>query len=328
MHKSKVFGVIAGLAIVGLLVCGLGMTALARETVTVGAIYIGPIGDFGWSFVMHRDLTALAEDHDWIEYIHAEAVPFPEAEGVIRDFIDKGATVIFAHSFGYKGVLFMLAEEFPHVKFHYPGGFETLPNVATYYWNEYEGRFLTGILSGLMTETDVLGFVGAHPILRLVWGINAYIHGARMVNPDVVVSVAFAGAWYNPPREKEIAHALIDLGADFISYHTDSPAAGIAAEDRGVYAFGKALDLTPFAPEAAVSTVLLDWTPLLKFLVTGVADGTWQTGVFDWGMAEGIGELAPLGEMVPPELRAQIELLAQLIREGLLTVPRIDDPLW
>jgi len=298
--------------------------------VTVGAIYIGPIGDYGWSFVAHRDLSYLAEKYDWIDYLHAEAVPFPEAEGVIRDFIDKGATVIFAHSFGYRGVLSMLAPEFPQVKFHFPGGFavDTLPNVATYYWNEYEVRYLTGIIAGQMTKTDVIGFVGAHPILRLIWGVNAHIYGARKVNPDVVVRVTFAGAWYDPPKEKEIARSLIDLGADFITYHTDSPAAGIAAEERGVYAFGKALDLAPFAPRAAVTTALLDWKTLFKFLIAGVADGTWQTGVFDWGMAEGTVVMAPLGEMVPPELRAQIELLAQQIRDGVLTVPRFDERKW
>lgn len=311
------------------LVIGAGVLGFgARQRVTVGAIYIGPIGDYGWSYVAHRDLTYLDAKHDWLEYIYAEAVPFPMAEGVIRDFIDKGATAIIAHSFGYKGVLEMLAEEFPHVKFHYPGGFDALSNVATYYWNEYEVRYLTGILSGLMTQTNVLGFVGAHPILRLIWGVNAYILGVREVNPDAKVHVIFAGAWYDPPREKEIAHALIDLGADFITYHTDSPAAGIAAEARGVYAFGKALDLRPFAPKAAVTTALLDWTSLFEHLLIGVRDGTWETGVFDWGMAEGTVNMAPLGDMVPAELRARIESLAQDIREGRLVVPRIDAPLW
>ncbi len=300
------------------------------DIVTVGAIYIGPIGDYGWSYVAHRDLSYLAEKYDWIEYIYAEAVPFPEAEVVIRDLIDKGATVIIAHSFGYKGVLHMLAPEFPEVKFHFPGGFQghLMPNVATYYWNEYEVRYLTGLIAGKMTETNVLGFVAAHPILRLIWGINAHIYAAQRVNPDVTVRVTFAGVWYNPPLEKEIAHSLIDLGADFISYHTDSPAAGIAAQKRGVFAFGKALCLVPFAPDAAVTTALLDWTTLFKYLIQGVRDGTWQTGVFDWGMAEGTVKMAPLGPMVPPELREQIELKAQQIREGELIVPRFDDPKW
>lgn len=318
------------LLLVTLMIVGLAGAILPGfgQQVTVAAIFIGPIGDYGWSYVAHRDLTYLAEKHDWLDYLHAEAVPFPEAEGVIRDFIDKGATIIFAHSFGYKGTLFMLAEEFPHVKFHYPGGFETMANVATYYWNEYEVRFVTGVLSGMMTQTNVLGFVGAHPILRLAWGINAYILGVQQVNPDAEVRVIFSGAWYDPPREKEIAHSLIDLGADFITYHTDSPAAGIAAEGRGVYAFGKALALRPFAPEAAVTTALLNWTSLFEHLIKGVRDGTWETGVFDWGLAEGTVDMAPLGDMVPPELRAWIEHLVLLIREGYLVVPRIDDPLW
>ena len=159
-------------------------------------------------------------------------------------------------------------------------------------------------------------------------GVNAYILGVQQVNPDAEVRVIFSGAWYDPPREKEIAHALIDMGADFITYHTDSPAAGIAAEARGVYAFGKALDLSPFAPEAAVTTALLDWTSLFEYLLKGVRDGTWETGIFDWGMAEGVVKMAPLGDMVPVELRAWIEYLAHLIRAGYLTVPRIDDPLW
>jgi len=327
-YLSKRFSIVVALVVV--LVTGLGVPALARATVTVGAIYIGPIGDYGWSFVGHRDLSYLADKYDWIDYVYAEAVPFPEAEGVILDFIDRGATVIFAHSFGYLGVLRKLAPEFPRVKFHFPGGFaeHLMPNLATYYWNEYEVRFLTGILSGLMTKTDTLGFVAAHPILRLIWGINAYLYGARMVNPDVRFHVTFAGAWYDPPREKEIAHALIDLGADFITYHTDSPAAGIAAQARGVYAFGKALDLAPFAPDVAVTTAILDWKSLLKHLIAGAADGTWQTGVYDWGMAEGTVQMSPLGAMVPPEVREKIELLAHLIREGHLIVPRFDDRMW
>lgn len=334
MHKKGKFGrIVVVVVVLSVLLVGLSMivtenSQCAKETVTVAAIYIGPIGDYGWSFVGHRDLTSLAKTHDWIEYFYAEAIPYPEAEGVIRDFIDKGATVIFAHSFGYKGVLFMLAEEFPHVKFHYPGGFETLDNVATYYWNEYEVRFLTGVLSGMMTETNILGFIGAHPILRLIWGINAYILGVQQVNPDAVVHVVFVGDWYDPPREKEIAHALIDLGVDFISYHTDSPAAGIAAEERGVYAFGNALDLRPFAPEAAVTTALLNWTSLFEYLIQGARYDTWETGVFDWGMAEDVADMAPLGEMVPEELRARIKHLAYLTREGWLTFPRVDDPLW
>ena len=238
------------LSVMFLLVVFLGCSvALAADKeIKVGFVYVSPIGDAGWSYAHDQGRLAL-EAMDGVTTSYVEAVKEgPDSERVILNMARKGYDIVFATSFGYMDPMLKVAKKFPKVVFEHCSGFKTAENMGNYFGRMYQARYLSGMTAGQMTKSNILGYVAAFPIPEVIRGINAFTLGARAVNPQAQVRVVWTKTWYDPATEKEAAKSLLDVGADVIAQHQDSPGPQEAAQERGVYSVGYNTDMASFAP--------------------------------------------------------------------------------
>jgi len=279
------------------------------EPLKVGFIYVGPVGDAGWTFA--HDIgrkAAEAKFGDKIKTSFVEKVPEgPDAERVIRDLVAQGNKVVFATSFGFGDSMEKVAKDFPEVFFEHATGFKTAPNLRVYEAKFYEDAFLAGVLAGKMTKTNTLGFVGSFPIPEVLRNINAYTLGAQSVNPKIKTKVVWVSAWFDPPKETAAANSLIDQGADVLLQNTDSTAVLQAAEKRGKYAFGWDSDMSAFAPKAHLASCALNWGPYYEKAIQDVLDKTWKVEQTKWGVKEGTTTFVKIADFVPAAAKEAVE---------------------
>ncbi|WP_420841671.1 BMP family ABC transporter substrate-binding protein [Endozoicomonas acroporae] len=237
------------------------LSSAVEKPLKVGFVYVGPVGDAGWTYGHDEGRLEMVEKLGKnIETTYVESVSEgADAERVIRKLAQQGHDLIFTTSFGYMNPTLKVAKQFPNVKFQHATGYKRGKNVGTYSARFYEGRYLTGVIAGHMTQNNVIGYVGSFPIPEVVQGINAFTLGLRSVNPDATVKVVWINSWYDPAKEREAAESLIAQGADIINQHTDSPAPVQAAQDKGVYAFGYDTDMTRFGPDAHLTGSMVHW---------------------------------------------------------------------
>lgn len=301
------------------LALGLATTAMAGEKTKVGFIYVGPVGDGGWTYQHDQGRKALEEHFgDKVETVFQESVPEgADAERAITQMALQGADLIFTTSFGYMDSTLAVAGKFPNVKFEHATGYKTADNVSVYSARFYEGRAIQGLIAGSMTKTNVIGYIASFPIPEVIRGINsAYIH-AKKVNPDVQFKVVWAFTWFDPAKEADAATALIEQGADVILQHTDSKAPQAAAEKAGgVITFGQASDMSEYAPMPRVSSIIDNWGPYYIARTQAVMDGTWSS-VNTWdGIASGMVEIGEISDAVPADVKASALALKASIASG------------
>lgn len=295
-----------------------GAATAQDEPLKVGFIYVGPVGDFGWSYEHNQGRLALEEAlGDAVETSFVESVPEgADAERVLTQMALQGHDLIFTTSFGFGEPTLNVAERFPDVKFEHATGYQRTDNVATYAARFYEGRAVIGHIAGHMTETDQIGYIASYPIPEVIRGINSAYLAAKAVNPDVQFNVVWLNTWFDPAREADAARALIDQGADVIMQHTDSTAPMTVAEEAGVMAFGQASDMANFGPEAQLTAIVDNWGPYYIERAQAAIDGTWEPTDTWQGIAEGMVVLPPFSERIPEEVRASAQALADAIAAG------------
>ncbi len=303
------------------LALGLGAAgaAFADDPLKVGFIYIGPVGDHGWTYT-HDQARLEVEAHfgDRVETSFVESVAYgADAERVMTQMALSGVEMIFATSFGYGPDVNAVAGRFPNVAFEHATGYiQEHPNVSLYNARFYEGRAVIGHIAGKMTETNTVGYIASFPIPEVVMGINSAFLHARAVNPDVQFRVVWVYSWYDPAQEAAAAEALIEQGADILMQHTDSTAPVTIAQDRGIYAFGQASDMTAFAPESHLTAILDEWGPYYIARVQEKLDGTWEAGSVWHGIGDGMVGFAPMNEAIPEDVRAEAEAMIEAIAAG------------
>jgi simple sugar transport system substrate-binding protein len=278
----------------------------------VGFIYVGPIGDLGWSYQHDQGRLAVEEEFgDQVETVYVESVPEgPDAERVLTQMALQGADMIFTTSFGFMEATMNAAQKFPDVKFEHATGYQRADNVSTYSARFYEGRAVQGLIAGEMTESNIIGYIGSYPIPEVIRGINAAYIQAKKVNPEVEFRVVWAYTWFDPAKEAEAAKALIDAGADVILQHTDSTAPQAAAQEAGdVITFGQASDMFDYAPNPRVSSIIDNWNQYYIDRVGAVIDGSWEsTDTWD-GIDSGMVEIGEITDAVPEDVKqAALEL--------------------
>ncbi len=272
-------------------------------------IYVGPIGDFGWSYQHHQGLLAVEKAMgDKVETAYLESVPEgADAERAIERFARSGCNIIFTTSFGYMDATNKVAAKFPDVKFEHATGYKRdSANVATYNSKFHEGRYIQGQIAAKMSKVGTAGYIASFPIPEVVLGINSFILGAQSVNPDFKLKVVWANTWFDPGKEADAAKTLIDQGADVITQHTDSTGPMQVAAERGVMAFGQASDMFKFGEKTQLTSIVDDWGPYYVERVKAVADGTWAQHDVWHGMHEGHVVMAPYTNM-PDDVKAMAE---------------------
>jgi basic membrane protein A and related proteins len=281
--------------------------AAQPDTFDVGFVYVSPVGDAGWSYAHDQGRKAL-EGMEGVRTSFVESVnEGSDSERVMLNMARKGFDLIFATSYGYMDPMVKVAEQFPDIVFMHCSGFKRSKNMGTYFGRMYQPRYLSGMVAGAMTKSNILGYVAAFPIPEVIRGINAFALGARAVNPQAQVRVVWSKTWYDPATEKEAAKSLLDVGADVIAQHQDSPAPQEAAQEKGVYSIGYNTDMSSFAPKSHLTAPVWNWAPFYERTVKAVREGTWTSESYWGGMADGVVNLAPYGPMVPEDVRQRVD---------------------
>ena len=298
---------------------GLATTAMAQDKTKVGFVYVGPIGDGGWTHEHDKGRLAVeAEFGDKVETVYVESVAEgPDSERVMTQMALDGADLIFTTSFGYMDPTINVAKKFPKVKFEHATGYKQAENVATYSARFYEGRAIQGHIAGSMTKSNIIGYIGSYPIPEVIRGINsAFIH-ARKVNPDVQFKIVWAYTWFDPAKEADAAKVLIEQGADVVLQHTDSTAPQAAAQEAGnVITFGQASDMAQYGPMPRVSSIIDDWAPYYIARTKAVMDGTWTSGNTWDGIGAGMVGIGEISDAVPENVKAEALALKASLADG------------
>lgn len=297
-----------------------GAVADGHEPTKVGFVYVGPIGDGGWTYQHDQGRLAVEAAYgDKVETIYQENVPEgADAERVLTQMALSGADIIFTTSFGYMDPTNNVAAKFPDVKFEHATGYKREhDNVSTYDARFYEGRAVLGTIAGHMTQSNKIGYIASFPIPEVIQGINSSFLHAQKVNPDVEMVVIWAYTWFDPAKEADAAKAMIEQGVDVILQHTDSTAPlAEAAKTPGVIGFGQASDMAEYKPSPRVASIIDDWAPYYVKRVGEVMDGTWVNGHSWGGMPEGEVVIGEITAPVPADVKAEAEAMTAAITAG------------
>jgi len=295
--------------------------AAAGEVLKVGVLYISPKDDGGYSQAHAEGIAeAAAALGDKIQIVELENVNDADAQATstaIDNLVSEGCKLIFTTSYGYMDPTAAAAVKYPDVLFSHCSGYtRNDTNMDTYFGQIETARYLSGIVAGLMTTSNKLGYVAAFPIPEVIRGINAYTLGAKSVNPDVTVSVVWTNTWFDMDKEKAAAESLLSQGVDVMAQHQDSPAAITATETAGKFAVGYDLSYAG-APKAYLTAPLWNWGTYYTYKIQQVLDGGWKIENYWGGMKEGAVKLDTLSDLVSADAKVAVEdVLDKVTSEG------------
>ena len=291
--------------------------AQAADKLKACWIYVGPVGDFGYSYQHDQGRKAVEKAlGDKVETAFLENVAEgPDAERAIERFAREGCKIIFTTSFGFMDPTIKVAAKYPDVKFEHATGYKRADNVSTYNARFYQGRYVMGQIAAKMSKSGTAGYIVSFPIPEVVMGINSFMLGAQSVNPNFKVKIIWVNSWYDPGKEADAAKVLFGQGADIVVQHTDSTAALQVAEEQGKLGFGQSSDMIKFAPKAQLTANTDDWDSYYIKRVQDVLDGTWKSEDTWGGMKENMVVLAPFTNM-PDDVKKMAEDSVAKIKSG------------
>ena len=301
---------------------------LSKDKVRIGVLYIDKAENCGYSFAHEQGLRAMQEtiglrDDQILRKFDVSGSDSMMVEHVIRNCISAGANVIIATSFGYMDVCDKLAREFPGVVFAHASGYKwNNTNFTNYFGRIYQARYLGGIVAGLKTRSNKIGFVAAMGLdnSEVTGGVNAFALGVESVNPGARIFVRVTNNWYDPASERQAARNLLLQGCDVIAQHCDTANPQLEAERAGVWSVGYNSDMSAQAPNAVLTSVIWNWQIYYTRLVESVLSGNFRTAPYYGGMAEGLVDISPLSALCPPETEAAVNAAREALRQGAFSV--------
>lgn len=300
-----------------------GEAPAAAQKLIVGALHVGAVNDNGYNQAMHEGLLEMQENVPGVEVIEAENVPeSADAERVMENMIQQGATLIFPQSFGYLDPALAVAARHPEVVFEHPAGFKQSENLGTFWSDTTSMEYLMGVAAAQSTTTGKLGWVIGFPIPNILTSINAFTLGAQSVKPDVTVQVIVNNAWVDPAKEAEAVNALADAGVDVVTMIVDSPATVVqTAEKRGIKSIGfHCLCVQSVASTGWLTGIGFTWGPLFTRYAEEVMAGTWKSTNDVGDISKGYAAIAPYGPSVSEETKTLIDGLKADIVSGKLAI--------
>jgi basic membrane protein A len=300
------------------LLAGAAAPTAAQTKPKVAYIYVGPVGDAGWTFQhdaarKHLEQT-LGADTKFVENVPQTA----EVARVLEQFYQQGYKIIFATAFGYQNFAVDIAKKYAdlYIIGIGPAVVPLPPNMKLIYGRIWEGRYLTGIVAGKMTKSNTIGFVAAHPITTVVAGVNAFALGVWSVNPRARIKVVWTNTWYDPPKEKAAAKALLDAGADVVGQHQDTPSPLQAAGEAKKYGVGSESNMKAFAPDAYLTGTIWDWREVDAAIVKGILNKQFKSEDYYGGLADKMVSLGPMNARVPADVVSLVEQRRKAIADG------------
>jgi basic membrane protein A len=293
--------------------------ASAQEPVNVAAIYTVPV-EQQWVSRLHKAFLA-AQERGEIVYQWAENVAQTDNERVTREYAEAGADLIVGEAFSWERAARDVAADYPETAFLFGSSFgPSGTNFAVFDNWIHEPSYLTGVIAGALTQTNKIGMVGGYPIPEVNRLMHAFLDGACAVNPDIEYLVTFIGSWYDPPKAKEAAFAMIDAGADLM--YAERYGVSDAASERGVLAIGNVIDTQSEYPGTVVASALWHFEPTAERAIQAVASGTFEAA--DFGqysfMSYGGGSVVYDESIVPAEVAEQMKAVEQDILAGMFRV--------
>jgi len=301
--------------------------ALAQAAVTVGFIYVGPKDDYGYNQA-HAEGAAALKGLPGITIVEEENVPETvDVQKTMESMINlDGATLIFPTSFGYFDPhMLAMAAKYPDVQFRHCGGLwqegKNPANTGSYFGYIFQGQYLNGVAAGYTSKSKKIGFVAAKPIPQVVQNINAFLLGARSVDPTITCQVIFTGEWSLAVKEAEATNALIDQGADVITCHVDSPKVVVeTAAGRGAFVCGYHANQSPLAPEKYLTGAEWAWGNVYADFVKKAQAGEKLGNFVRGGIKDGFVKMSPLGPAVPAEGRTKFDATLAEMKTGKFSV--------
>lgn len=286
-----------------------------EKTVKAGFVYIGPAGDFGWTYAHEQGRQYAMEQLPWLESVTVESVPEGDAVRFIDRLIqEQKCEFIFTTSFGYMDDTVKAAEKYPDVTFMHCSGFKQDDNLGVYMADLYQIYYLNGLMAGALTKTDKIGYVAAFPIPELFRHMNAFALGVKEVNPDAEVYAKWIYAWYGPDKAREAAEALISEGCDALAFTEDTPAVvevGQEHSEKGdqIYTFSHYSPMQQYGEDSVVSGQLVDWGIIYEATLKDYYNGSWDSPNILYLMKQGGAYLGGLpgekfNDKFVPELKS------------------------
>ena len=303
-----------------------GAPAVAQNKLKVAAIYTVPI-EQQWVSRIHKALNA-AKDRGEIEYVFSEKVANADYERVMREYAEKGNTLIVGESFAVEAAARKVAKDYPKVSFLMgSSGKPQAPNFSVFDNYIQEPAYLTGMVAGGMTKSNKIGMVGGYPIPEVNRLMHAFMAGAKEVNPKVQFYVTFIGSWFDPPKAKEAAFAMVEKGADIL--YAERFGVSDAAKEKGKLAIGNVINTQPQYPDTVVASALWNMEPTIDRAIKAAKDGKFKAEDYgSYSMMKHKGsELAPLGTFeakVPKDLMDKVRAREKAIQDGKFAVKVVE----
>ena len=300
-------------------------TGIPKDEIKVGVIHLSdPAEGSGYTYTHDLGIQGMQQnlglsDEQIVRKIYIAETAAAATRTAIQECIDEGCNIIFTTSWGYMETTAEMAEEYPDIYFsHGTGYMSNGKNFNNYFGRIYQARYLSGIVAGMNTETDKIGYVAAMDSenSEVTGGIDAFALGIYSVNQDAEVYVKVTNSWFDPEGEKAAAQTLLDMGCDVIAQHCDTEYPQTLAQERGVYSIGYNSDMSKNAPDACLCSVIWNWSAYYTAAVQSVIDGTWDGSNYYGGMTENLVGITALADFCADGTEEKVEEAKKQILAG------------
>ena len=297
---------------------------IAKEDIKVGVLYISdPAEGSGYSYTHDLGIQGMQENlglsSDQIVRKIVDDSDAQATEASIRECIDEGCNVIFSTSWGYMETTAAMAEEYPDIYFsHGTGYMSNGKNFNNYFGRIYQARYLSGIVAGMNTKSNLIGYVAAQDSSNseVTGGIDAFAIGVASVNPDAKINVIITNSWYDPEKEEAASRQLLDMGCDVMAQHCDTAYPQTLAQERGVYGIGYNSDMSKETPDSCLTSVIWNWSAYYTSAVKSIIDGSWDGSNYYGGMAEGLVGITNLASFAAEGTQEKVDEATATILSG------------
>lgn len=302
-----------------------GTSGIARDKIKVGVVHLSdPAEGSGYTYTHDIGIQGMQQnlglsDSQIIRKNNVSDTDSDATRKAIKECIDAGCNIIFTTSWGYMQTTAEMAEEYPDVYFsHGTGYMSNGRNFNNYFGRIYQARYLSGIVAGMNTRTNRIGYVAAmgSDSAEVTGGIDAFALGIYSVNPDAKVYVKVTNSWFDPQGEEAAARTLLNMNCDVIAQHCDTVYPQTLAQEKGVYSIGYNSDMSKEAPDACLCSVTWNWSAYYTSAVQSIIDGTWDGSNYYGGMNENLVSITSVASFAAPGTQEKVNEAKQQILAG------------
>lgn len=288
-----------------------------NRLIKIGFVFSAIISTDAWAQTSENARLYLEDNCENVETYKVENIAGgADCERVMREYINDGCEIIVGTSFDYVDYMLALAEEYPDVTFINGSGYETAENMSVYIAKLEQGRYMTGLLAGKMTEVNKIGYVSSIPYPDPIKQLNGFAVGVAEANPDAEIITLWANSFNDPTTEAVCANTLIDQGCDLICIDLSSSAVAQVCETRGVMFIGSSVDMREFAPTQQLTANCWTWGPWMAEQVEAVRNGTFVGQWCELDINDGAISLAEFSDAVPQDVRDIVADAEARLRNG------------